>query len=192
MTTSFAKFDELTSVHVNATDERLLVSGYTNSAQIFDMETASVVRYFANIHSNHINIARFTNHSPHLFGTSSFDKTVKIWDCRVPSLTPIFALSSNNGNVLMSFSPNDQYILTSAINNEVRQYMAVDGRLLFELEVPKARLSKTEGLENYTRAYYTASGRFGVLAHTHTHTHYHYHYHYPLPQPPPPSPPPNP
>jgi WD40 repeat protein len=74
VTTSFAKFDELTSVHVNATDERLLVSGYTNSAQIFDMETASVVRYFENIHSNHINIARFTNHSPQLFGTSSFDK----------------------------------------------------------------------------------------------------------------------
>lgn len=31
-----------------------------------------------NIHDTHINITRFAHHSPHIFATCSFDKTVKV------------------------------------------------------------------------------------------------------------------
>ena len=33
--------------------------------------------------------SRFAHHSPHIFATSSFDKTVKLWDVRVPSYAGI-------------------------------------------------------------------------------------------------------
>lgn len=36
-----------------------------------------VVREFADIHEDHINISRFANHSPFVFATSSFDRTVR-------------------------------------------------------------------------------------------------------------------
>lgn len=36
-----------------------------------------MVREFDDIHEDHINISRFANHSPFVFATSSFDKTVR-------------------------------------------------------------------------------------------------------------------
>lgn len=41
------------------------------------LETAKqMVRDFQDIHEDHINISRFANHSPFVFATSSFDRTV--------------------------------------------------------------------------------------------------------------------
>lgn len=51
-------------------------------------------------------------------------------------------------------SPDDVFLLTSAVDNEVKQYLAVDGRLHMDLDVPKTGLT-----ENFTRSYYTSSGR---------------------------------
>lgn len=51
-------------------------------------------------------------------------------------------------------SPDDVFLLTSAVDNEVKQYLAVDGRLHMDLDVPKIGLT-----ENFTRSYYTSSGR---------------------------------
>lgn len=45
-------------------------------------------------------------------------------------------------------------MLTSAVDNEIKQYLTVDGRLHMDLDVPKTGLE-----ENYTRSYYTSSGR---------------------------------
>lgn len=53
-------------------------------------------------------------------------------------------------------SPDDVFLLTSAVDNEVKQYLAVDGRLHMDLDVPKTGLE-----ENFTRSYYTSSGRWG-------------------------------
>lgn len=54
-------------------------------------------------------------------------------------------------------SPDDVFLLTSAVDNEVKQYLAVDGRLHMDLDVPKTGLE-----ENFTRSYYTSSGRWVV------------------------------
>ncbi|CAM9474506.1 unnamed protein product, partial [Hapterophycus canaliculatus] len=51
-------------------------------------------------------------------------------------------------------SPDDVFLLTSAVDNEVKQYLALDGRLHMDLDVPKTGLD-----ENFTRSYYTSSGR---------------------------------
>lgn len=47
------------------------------------------------------------------------------------------------------------FLLTSAVDNEIKQYLAVDGRLHMDLDVPKTGLE-----ENFTRSYYTSSGRY--------------------------------
>lgn len=38
----FGKFERLTSVHVNSTDDHMLVSGYTFGVSLFDISTGSV------------------------------------------------------------------------------------------------------------------------------------------------------
>ena len=51
-----------------------------------------MVRTFRDIHEDHINLSRFSNLSKDVFGTSSFDKTVKLWDVRVRGERPAVAL----------------------------------------------------------------------------------------------------
>eukprot|EP00752_Nemacystus_decipiens_P012142 g10764.t1 len=151
----FENFEKLTSVHINSTDDQLLASGYNNGVKLFDLSTGQVVRAFDEIHGDHINISRFANHSPFVFATSSFDKTVKAWDSRVRAdNSPIYTCSSEMGHVMLSFSPDDVFLLTSAVDNEVKQYLALDGRLHMDLEIPKTGMD-----ENFTRSYYTSSGR---------------------------------
>ncbi|CAM9427135.1 unnamed protein product [Ectocarpus fasciculatus] len=153
--TEFAQFEKLTSVHINSTDDQMLASGYTYGVKLFDIGTGQVVRNFKDVHEDHINISRFANHSPFVFATSSFDKTVKAWDSRVRAdNAPIYTCHSEMGHVMLSFSPDDVFLLTSAVDNEVKQYLALDGRLHMDLDVPKTGLD-----ENFTRSYYTSSGR---------------------------------
>ena len=111
-TRKFEHFEKLTSVHVNCADAFVVASGYCNSVKVYDVGTAKVVSTYEDIHTDHINISRFTNHSPAIFGTSSFDKTVKLWDLRADSKRgPIYCRTSpsNQGHVMLCFSPNDQY-----------------------------------------------------------------------------------
>jgi len=78
VSTVLSKFSSLTSVHINATDERLVCSGYGKEVSVYDVETGRLARTFKGAHTKHINIARFAHDSPHLLATSSFDKTVKV------------------------------------------------------------------------------------------------------------------
>ena len=96
------------------------------------------MRDFENIHDDHINISRFAYHSPFVFATSSFDRTVKLWDSRCQTRTgggtggsgaaaggplgggdeagrptPIYTLNSLQGHVMLCFSPDDVHLLTS-------------------------------------------------------------------------------
>lgn len=68
--------------HPPKNQQYVLVSGYSHDVRLYDMETGAVVRTYAGIHEDHINISRFANHSPNLFATSSFDRTMKLWDLR--------------------------------------------------------------------------------------------------------------
>lgn len=167
----FDLFEKLTSVHINCDDTMLLASGYSHDVRLSDLCTQQTISDLKGIHADHINISRFSNHSPYLFATSSFDRTVKMWDSRIATHSiwtqtdsdkgessptkprPLYSCNSRKGHVMVCFSPDDTYLLASAVDNEITQFLALDGRCHLKLEMPE------HGLEdNFTRAYYTASG----------------------------------
>lgn len=153
----FEDFDKLTSVHISCDNTSLLISGYRKDAHIYDIETGKVVREYVGIHTDHINISRFANHSPSIFSTSSFDSTVKTWDTRMTETKPIYTLKANSGIVMINFSSDDNFILASALDNEIKQYLFVDGRLHLQYDIPSTGLKG-----NFTRAYYSASGKYTI------------------------------
>lgn len=154
----FDEFDQLTSVHVNSTDELFLASGYSKNVALYDISSGRRVQDFADMHREHINVVKFSNHSPSLFATSSFDQDVKMWDIRQKPNRPCYTASSSRGNVMVCFSPDDHYLLVSAVDNEVRQLLAVDGRLHLDFGI-----ASTGSSQNYTRSYYM-NGRDYVIS----------------------------
>ncbi|KAF7811050.1 WD repeat-containing protein 5B [Senna tora] len=155
---TFDEFDQLTSVHVNSTDELFLASGYSRNVALYDISSGKRLQVFTDMHQGHINVVKFANHSPSIFATSSFDQDVKMWDLRQKPVHPCFTASSSRGNVMVCFSPDDQYILASAVDNEVRQLLAVDGRLHLVFDIPS-----TGSSQNYTRSYYM-NGRDYIIS----------------------------
>ncbi|KAK9053424.1 hypothetical protein SSX86_030058 [Deinandra increscens subsp. villosa] len=155
---SFDEFDQLTSVHVNSLDELFLASGYSEHVALYDISTGKRLQMFTNMHQEHINVVKFANHSPSMFATSSFDHDVKMWDLRQKPIHPCYTVSSGRGNVMVCFSPDDHYLLASAVDNEVKQLLAVDGRLHLDFGIPP-----TGSSQNYTRSYYM-NGRDYILS----------------------------
>ncbi|XP_021289436.1 uncharacterized protein LOC110420445 isoform X1 [Herrania umbratica] len=146
---TFDEFDQLTSVHVNSTDELFLASGYSKNVALYDINSGRRLQVFTDMHQEHINVVKFSNHSPSIFATSSFDQDIKMWDLRQKPIRPCYTASSSKGNVMVCFSPDDHYILASAVDNEVRQLLAADGRLHLNFQIPS-----TGSSQNYTRSYY--------------------------------------
>lgn len=118
---SFEDFEQLTSVHVNSTDDKFLASGYSKGVALYDISSGRRLQVFTNMHQEPINVAKFAHHSPFMFATSSFDKDVKMWDLRERPERPCYTASSSRGNVMVCFSPDDLYLLVSAIDNEVHR-----------------------------------------------------------------------
>ncbi|KAL0334931.1 UNVERIFIED_CONTAM: hypothetical protein Sradi_4705000 [Sesamum radiatum] len=85
-------------------------------------------------------------------------KDVKMWDIRQKPNQPCYTASSSRGNVMVCFSPDDHYLLVSAVDNEVKQLLAVDGRLHLDFGI-----ASTGSSQNYTRSYYM-SGRDYVIS----------------------------
>lgn len=89
-----------------------------------------------------------------------------MWDLRMPALHPLYTTQSRQGNVMCCFSPDDQYILSSAVDNEVRQHLVSDGRLHLAFD-----LAPTGSTHNYTRRSANRSGagsschQLGILVH---------------------------
>ncbi|XP_024965415.1 uncharacterized protein LOC112505706 isoform X1 [Cynara cardunculus var. scolymus] len=155
---AFDEFDQLTSVHVNSLDELFLASGYSKHVALYDINTGKRLQVFTDMHQEHINVVKFANHSPSMFATSSFDHDVKMWDLRQKPIHPCYTASSSRGNVMVCFSPDDHYLLTSAVDNEVKQLLAVDGRLHLDFGI-----AATGSSQNYTRSYYM-NGRDYILS----------------------------
>ncbi|XP_017230604.1 protein DWD HYPERSENSITIVE TO UV-B 1 isoform X2 [Daucus carota subsp. sativus] len=155
---SYVEFDQLTSVHVNSTDELFLASGYSKDVALYDISSGKRIQVFSDMHRQHINVVKFANHSPSLFATSSFDQDIKMWDLRQKPVQPCYTTSSCRGNVMVCFSPDDHYLLASAIDNEVKQFLAVDGRLHLDFGI-----ASTGSTQNYTRSYYM-NGRDYVIS----------------------------
>ncbi|KAA0169914.1 hypothetical protein FNF27_06806 [Cafeteria roenbergensis] len=150
--TTLSQYADLTSVHVNSTDEKLLCSGYSNDVSVYDIETGKRAVHFRSAHTAHINIARFAHESPNVMATSSFDKTIKVWDLRTPK-RPNYTIKSERGFVMIAFSPNDLTLLGSAVDNEVTLFSSMDGRRLLGLDA-----ARTGNRDNYTRSYFMDGG----------------------------------
>ncbi|GFP88610.1 WD repeat-containing protein 5b [Phtheirospermum japonicum] len=155
---NFDDFDQLTSVHVNSMDELFVASGYSRNVALYDISSGRCLQVFDNMHREHINVVKFSNHNPSVFATSSFDKDVKLWDLRKKPNQPCYTASSSRGNVMVCFSPDDHYLLVSAVDNEVKQLLAVDGRLHLDFGI-----ASTGSSQNYSRSYYM-SGRDYVIS----------------------------
>ncbi|GAB4849028.1 hypothetical protein Ancab_003840 [Ancistrocladus abbreviatus] len=155
---AFENFKQLTSVHVNSTDEQFLVSGYTGNIALYDMNSGKRLQIFKDMHREPINVAKFAHHSPFMFATSSFDHDVKMWDLRQRMTTPCYTATSSRGNVMVCFSPDDLYLLVSAVDNKVKQLLAVDGRPQTYFEIASSGSS-----HNYTRSYYM-NGRDYIIS----------------------------
>ncbi|XP_071735184.1 protein DWD HYPERSENSITIVE TO UV-B 1-like isoform X2 [Rutidosis leptorrhynchoides] len=155
---AFDDFQHLTSVHVNATDDQILTSGYSKKVAVYDISTGKRLHYFTDMHREPINVAKFSHHSPSLFVTSSFDHDVKMWDLRTKPVNPCYTASSSSGNVMVCFSPDDLYLLVSAVDNQVKQLLAVDGRLHTSFDI-----APTGNSQNYTRSYYM-NGRDYIIS----------------------------
>lgn len=115
----YGDFEQLTSVHSNSTDDQFLASGYSKNVALYDINSGRRLQLFTNIHREPINVAKFSHHSPFMFATSSFDHDIKMWDLRQKPLLPCYTASSSRGNVMVCFSPDDLYLLVSAVDNEV-------------------------------------------------------------------------
>ncbi|KAK9037920.1 hypothetical protein V6N11_022818 [Hibiscus sabdariffa] len=155
---NFEDFKQLTSVHANSTDDQFLASGYSKGVALYDISSGRRLQVFTNMHREPINVAKFAHHTPFMFATSSFDKDVKMWDLRERPDNPCYTASSSRGNVMVCFSPDDLYLLVSAIDNEVKQLLAVDGRLQMNFNI-----NSTGSAQNYTRSYYM-NGRDYIIS----------------------------
>ncbi|KAH9712190.1 WD REPEATS REGION domain-containing protein [Citrus sinensis] len=155
---TYYDFEQLTSVHVNSTDDQFLASGYSKNVALYDINTEKPLQLFTDMHREPINVAKFSHHSPFMFATSSFDHDVKMWDLRQKPVQPCYTASSSRGNVMVCFSPDDLYLLVSAVDNEVKQLLAVDGRLHMDFDI-----TSTGSAYNYTRSYYM-NGRDYIIS----------------------------
>ncbi|KAJ1425451.1 hypothetical protein B484DRAFT_397922, partial [Ochromonadaceae sp. CCMP2298] len=75
------------------------------------------------------------------------------------SMTPqsrsaIYSVRCQSGVVMVNFSHDDNFLLASALDNEITQFLFMNGQKHLSFDVPKTGLQG-----NFTRAYYSASGR---------------------------------
>jgi WD40 repeat protein len=165
-------FPHLSSLSVNCTDDFFMTSGFRIDVALYDLMTGRRVNMFRGLHQNFVNIIRFAHQSPHMFATSSFDHTCKVWDLREPIRVnrPVRAFNTPTLNVMCCFSPDDRRVLCSGVDSALLQ---------FGLDKPPGHdSSPTGGLEassrssfpipamnrdtNYRRSVYLADG--GLVA----------------------------
>ncbi|XP_023634011.1 uncharacterized protein LOC17879667 isoform X2 [Capsella rubella] len=143
----------------------MVIAGSANgSLKLYDIQKASsVVTTNSHVTSGSVTFDDFdqltsvhANSTDQLFLASGYSKDValydidvKLWDLRLEPSRPCYTASSTKGNVMVCFSPDDRYLLASAVDNEVRQLLTVDGRLHLNFEIVP-RVSSM----NYTRSYY--------------------------------------
>ncbi|KAJ0982087.1 hypothetical protein J5N97_010342 [Dioscorea zingiberensis] len=155
---NFDEFEQLTSLSINSTDEYFIASGFSKHVALYDICSGKRLQILKDLHQEHINVVRFAHHSPTIFSTASFDRKVKMWDLRQGTSQPCYTASSSRGNVMVCFSPDDHYLLVSAIDNEVKQLLAVDGHLHTAFNIASVGSN-----QNYTRSYYM-NGRDYIIS----------------------------
>jgi len=153
---SFAK---LSSLSVNCTDDLFMASGFCHDVALYDTATGRRLRMLYGLHQHFINISRFSNTSPHVFATASFDCSCKVWDLREPmtGCHPVSTFTTDTLNVMCCFSPDDKHILCSGVGVALQQFSlshrAPDEPVVRRFSVPTVNAST-----NYRRSLYLADG----------------------------------
>jgi hypothetical protein len=157
------RFTNLSSITVNCTDDYFLVSGFSRDLTLYDTFTGKRIRDMREVHTNFINIVRFAHDNPHMYATSSFDSTCKIWDLRIPG-TAVTMYNTPTLNVMCCFSPDDQKLLVSGMDDQVVQLSIKQNRLLAD---PLAKsIPATNSTSNYRRSVYLGDGSRFITAGT--------------------------
>jgi len=166
----FEAFPNLSSLSMCCTDDFFMTSGFCLDTSLYDVVTGRRMSTFRGLHRNFINIQRFSNTSPHIFATASFDRTCKIWDLREPLVPqrPAQDFTTDTLNVMCAFSPDDRHILCSGVDSMLKQFPlrsasagpSMDSGTSFPL--PSLNSST-----NYRRSQYLADGSLVVTGATH-------------------------
>ena len=154
------RFQNLSSVTVNCTDDYFLVSGFSRDVSLFDLVTGQKVSELREIHTNFINIIRFSHFNPHIFASSSFDSTCKLWDLRKKnSPSPVATYATPTLNVMCCFSPLDENLLVSGLDANVVQLSVKQGLVPnIPLDTLAQAIPAKNSTSNYRRAVYLADG----------------------------------
>jgi WD40 repeat protein len=141
-----------------------MVSGFSRDVALYDAYTGRKMSDLKDIHANFINIIRFSNYSPNLFATSSFDCTCKLWDLRTTKQVgavakPVSVYTTPTLNVMCCFSPLDENLLVSGLDSNVVQLSIRKGLVP---NLPSDQLTKSipsrNSNTNYRRSVYLADG----------------------------------
>jgi hypothetical protein len=101
-----------------------MTSGFSMDVALYDLVTGKQTNKFRGLHQDYINILRFAHRSPHMFATSSFDHTCKVWDLReqIRPTKPVRAFNTQTLNVMCCFSPDDKHVLCSGVDAALLQF----------------------------------------------------------------------
>ncbi|XP_059440145.1 transcriptional corepressor LEUNIG-like isoform X2 [Corylus avellana] len=129
------KFEEVVTLHSSknkvlcchfSSDGKLLASaGHENKVSIWNLETFSSINT-SEEHSLLVSDVRFRPCST-IFATSSFDRTVKIWDAATPSVSLCKLLGHAEQVMSVDFHPRKLDLLCSCDrNNEIRLWSVIE------------------------------------------------------------------
>ncbi|XP_047262877.1 uncharacterized protein LOC107859368 isoform X2 [Capsicum annuum] len=108
-------YNKLLCCHINSKGELLATAGHDGKVLIWELENNNV--YSGEGHAHHVTDIRFRPNST-LFATSSFDRTVKIWDAAKPS-NPFQNLVGHIEHVMsVDFHPRNAGLLSSCDSND--------------------------------------------------------------------------
>jgi hypothetical protein len=121
---SAENFPQLSCLSVNTTDDFMLASGLPPDFAVYDVSTGKVLKRASGCHTDTINTASFSNTSPHVFVTASFDNTCKIWDLRQPLFgeKAVKTLCTGGRNIMCTFSPDDRHVQCSGVDTQLVQF----------------------------------------------------------------------
>ncbi|KAK6797488.1 hypothetical protein RDI58_005190 [Solanum bulbocastanum] len=126
------KTSKLLCCHFNSEGELLAAAGHDKKVLIWKLGTNNV--YSGEGHAHHVTDIRFRPHST-VFATSSFDRTVKIWDAAKPS-NPFQNLVGHVEHVMSTdFHPTKLGLLSSCdTSNDIRLWDVSRGecKLIFK------------------------------------------------------------
>ena len=111
---------------VTTDNSRIVSCGEDKQVFLWDVTTGNIIRRFKG-HSNRINCVRY-NADCSLIITGSYDRNIKIWDCKSNNYDAIQSMEDAKDSISSVFISNYE-IVSSSIDGCIRKYDIRAGRL---------------------------------------------------------------